>query len=582
MRLTDYRQGMLLPIVATGVLAFLASGSVLASTYSNAVSASAPIAWYRLDDAADQIGSYHGTTSATGVTFGQPAAIQGDPSSAALFAAADAGVITVPDAPELNFGTIGDFSIEFWAKRGEATTSRYAVINKGDTNSGYWMRFDADGKMRFNLDYGATADTAITTGTYADGAWHHYVATADRTSGLKIYVDGQLDGEDSQILGTGSITSVGLPAAMGHLPATATKPAANFLVGSLDEVAVYNAVLTSSQINAHYDEGIGGMGGSYPSVVGTDNPIAWWRMADATDSGSGNHFSYSGLGGVTFGQPTTITGDSPPGIGATGSAVFDGTTESYISVQDADDLNFGEGEDFAVEAWVNVAMPFGELELTENAMIFVKGDTNGSYWLRLEKDGTPRFLLDFGATSIDVRGATGIADGTWHHIVGVADRDVGLELYVDNMLVASKGYFDSNNVSSTLPLQIGMLGTGSAMDGWIDEMAVYNRVLSESEILAHFQAATATPSIPGDADGNNKVDDADAKVLADNWGAGSATRSMGDFDGDGLVGPKDAAILAANWGFGVSEATATAVPEPSTMVVLLGVLAVFTFSRKRE
>ncbi|NLE36955.1 MAG: PEP-CTERM sorting domain-containing protein, partial [Pirellulaceae bacterium] len=85
--------------------------------------------------------------------------------------------------------------------------------------------------------------------------------------------------------------------------------------------------------------------------------------------------------------------------------------------------------------------------------------------------------------------------------------------------------------------------------------------------------------IPGDADGDMKVDAVDAKRLAENWGATSLNPSyttmweMGDFNGDGKIDAKDASILAAQWGdytSGSSESQGTAVPEPGMLALLLG------------
>ncbi len=79
-------------------------------------------------------------------------------------------------------------------------------------------------------------------------------------------------------------------------------------------------------------------------------------------------------------------------------------------------------------------------------------------------------------------------------------------------------------------------------------------------------------SIPGDATGEGIVDKDDAAIVAQYWGQSVSGSSEGDFDGDGIVGPADAAILASNWGYGTEAAGAEAVPEPSTLVLLLGAL----------
>ncbi|MBN1590860.1 MAG: tandem-95 repeat protein [Pirellulales bacterium] len=89
----------------------------------------------------------------------------------------------------------------------------------------------------------------------------------------------------------------------------------------------------------------------------------------------------------------------------------------------------------------------------------------------------------------------------------------------------------------------------------------------------------AALEIPGDATGDGVVNKADSLRLAANWGQTDADWSMGDFDDDGIVGPKDAAILAANWGYSSSQATA--VPEPSTLgLLLMGVVGLLAAGRR--
>jgi PEP-CTERM motif-containing protein len=74
-------------------------------------------------------------------------------------------------------------------------------------------------------------------------------------------------------------------------------------------------------------------------------------------------------------------------------------------------------------------------------------------------------------------------------------------------------------------------------------------------------------AVPGDANGDGAVTDADYTIWADTYQ--STTDSRADFNGDGTVTDADYTIWADNYGTGVG-----AIPEPTSMVLLgLGVVA---------
>lgn len=76
------------------------------------------------------------------------------------------------------------------------------------------------------------------------------------------------------------------------------------------------------------------------------------------------------------------------------------------------------------------------------------------------------------------------------------------------------------------------------------------------------------PVIPGDANGDGKVDGSDVTILANNWQATVTNGAeSGDFNGDGFVDGSDVTILANHWQYGVTSSSA-AVPEPSMGLLL--------------
>ena len=89
------------------------------------------------------------------------------------------------------------------------------------------------------------------------------------------------------------------------------------------------------------------------------------------------------------------------------------------------------------------------------------------------------------------------------------------------------------------------------------------------------------PVIPGDANTDGVVDEADAAIVAANWlTIGSAAWFQGDFNSDDNVNDTDATLMAANWGYGTG--LAASVPEPGASVGLLMISIVFGLVHARR
>ena len=93
-----------------------------------------------------------------------------------------------------------------------------------------------------------TPDVSVvsTTGGYDNGAWHHVVFTRTKATGaLALYVDGAAAGT-----ATGASTaSLSGPASLNF---GRIQSGGNYFAGSLDEVAIYNVVLSPATISAHF------------------------------------------------------------------------------------------------------------------------------------------------------------------------------------------------------------------------------------------------------------------------------------------------------------------------------------------
>ena len=160
-------------------------------------------------------------------------------------------------------------------------------------------------------------------------------------------------------------------------------------------------------------------------------------------------------------------------------------------------------------------------------------------------------------------------DAIWHNVAVEFYKDASrLGIYVDEVHLgdvdlATIGIGPNEGIYRDFSM--GAIGIGVRGLGWVDNTQI---------------GALVNPLRPGDANGDGVVLFSDAAILRENWQTiGGANWWQGDFNGDGNVDDIDATIMAANWG---TTAPTAAVPEPSTITLLLGGLVLLLLCRQRR
>jgi outer membrane protein assembly factor BamB len=149
-----------------------------------------------------------------------------------------------------------------------------------------------------------------------------------------------------------------------------------------------------------------------------------------------------------------------------------------------------------VEAWI---LPDGK-----DGVIAQHGGGRMGYALALQ-DGRPGFsvLAAQGGAAATAESQRPLDDG-WHHLAGVL-TDKTLSLYVDGQLAAqvkSPGLI-SEQPRNGLVLgtggssQVARFGKGAPYTGMVDQFAVFNRALTEGEIVEHANSAAAIKTAKG-------------------------------------------------------------------------------------
>ena len=220
-------------------------GGAPASTYRATVLADSPIAYWKLDEAAgatsaaDESGNGHTFTVGSTVQCGVPGAITPAGTNRAMYFDGGANSYLSATVASLPQGATAR-SFEYWFRT--QTLGDQIIMAYGANTT--LQRFTSL-VYQGNLVVEFTADNLpVQTQAYEMRNWHHFVYTYDGTT-VKAYVDGTLIAQAAKSLNTsGSILIVGSGANSGV--------ALNNFVGWMDEPAIYDHVLTQSQIINHY------------------------------------------------------------------------------------------------------------------------------------------------------------------------------------------------------------------------------------------------------------------------------------------------------------------------------------------
>jgi hypothetical protein len=234
------------------------------------------------------------------------------------------------------------------------------------------------------------------------------------------------------------------------------------------------------------------------SDAGGNGLVAYYPLDDA---GSAPDESTGGDDntGTIRGSPSTAAG-----IFGTDSYNLDGT-DDYVDIPYSDSLDVADTDEVTVSAWVNKNDAQGGWRA-----IFQSSDT--SYNLQFANGNEPEFTIH-DSTWYSAAPGSSVGNDEWYHLVGVFDGDeIRLYQYDDD---GNGGLVDTEdspdevdpNGGTDVGLGENVDEPGRHLDAQIDEVRVYDRALSDSEVAdldaAAHQGTLTTgwksgPSIPAE------------------------------------------------------------------------------------
>lgn len=195
--------------------------------------------------------------------------------------------------------------------------------------------------------------------------------------------------------------------------------------------------------------------------------VACYSFDGNVNDESGNNWH-----GIIFGNPLFLDG-------IRGKAIYLDGASDYVRISD----NFQLTDTFTIAAWIK----------TENTRrvwqtLFAKRGSNSlSFWSGLHYD-----LCNFWVTSEDTISSNPIiSNNEWHHVCWVGFQngpEMKIRVYIDYL----EGFPDNIETISSIPQHTGIVAIGAQVtppdlveygfEGYIDDLRIYDRALSEEEI----------------------------------------------------------------------------------------------------
>jgi hypothetical protein len=217
--------------------------------------------------------------------------------------------------------------------------------------------------------------------------------------------------------------------------------------------------------------------------------VSWWPgNADADD---------------IFGQNSGVFVGPVFGPGEVGQA-FDLTGTNYVSIQPSSTLDVGQGPGFTIETWINPATLSGGLPVFEwpvpNAYAVL-------FWINVDASGTLYAdIVDTGDNNHIFESASGVLTANvYQHVALTYDKASGVAQLLLNGAVVQESTLGSFTPLTSSGANIGYRPPTSPFGpayfvGLIDEVSLYSRALSVSEIHAIYSAGVSgkclTPVTP--------------------------------------------------------------------------------------
>lgn len=373
----------------------------------------------------------------------------------------------------------GHFTISAWVKP-DTLSQNTSILGEGYGNDLVFGMGDGTtfplGRLFLNMD-DSRGSSPYSNRSLQAGVWQHVAVTYDKdqTNQVTFYINGVAAGTgvniDTDFCGGNGNLSIGYQSRND----TGQGFPNDMFKGGIDEVRVYNQILSASDINNLYKAGAQKINASQNTKV-VNGLVGLWsfdnkdiRNATTTDrSGNGFDLKMNKVSPVTgrIGQAFRFS-DSGSRLS---SSVFSTPNTNSLSIS----------------TWFN---------LTSTTSTAIITDGGGDLNFRLQiVNGRLNGKIGNGVSWLGVvSGSTDLKLNQWYHVVQIYDISNNTDkLYLNGVLDGSSSATLTRNSASGISIGNYSMSDAYAFSGSIDEFRVYNKAISTTEINQLYSAGKVT------------------------------------------------------------------------------------------
>lgn len=403
--------------------------------------------------------------------------------------------ISITDASDLNFQANNIMSISFWEKTSTNQAYRSVLIQKisgvGNTTAGYDIGLDNAGNTSGPLymalavkngssnNWGGVSDATV---NYIDNNWHHIVFVYN--SGLaQIYTDGILTNTTTSNAGIiGNNTNQLLFGATLNPQASS-----NNFIGTIDDIGIWSRALTQQEVT-----------NLYTSSISCVSDITTGLVAQYDFTGNANDLSGNGNNGTVYGA--TLTSDR---FGNPNSAYNFVNGADKIVVPDNNSLSLTGS--FGFNFWINNSGYNGSFNGILSKYEAGSCNHNGYFIGMMSWSGEDKIELQAdpicsNANSYEPNANGKLNTGQWYNIGLTYDQPNTKLIYYVNGVKIDSFIVALSVQNTTYDLIIGnhvaypytSSSTGANFQGAIDDIRIYNRLLTQCDMDSLYKPNTST------------------------------------------------------------------------------------------